>query len=260
MTTLNVGIITDVSPASRDATNKVLEALALKGDTRAFFFVLRIQRDLSLKAEDLERQAAAHAVKFDIIPVPSSRPLDQASLIVHKAYEHGVQALFIPETMTELIERLSTLKIPLEVVKVDRLPTVSDLMTEHIVSISPGQSVQEASAIMTQRDIGSLVVLDRGVGVGIITERDIVRLATQDGIPSRTLVRDIMSSPLIKVDVDAPVTEAMALFSKNRIKRLVVENMGETVGIVTVSDLLKLPSEMRQSFGESLRKKPKFFA
>ncbi len=258
MTTLNIGIITDCGPTSKNATDKVLEAVSLKGDTKVFFFLLRIQQDLTLKTADLEKRANAHAVSFEIIPIPSSRPLDQASLIVHKAYEHKVQALFIPETMTALVERLKTLKIPLEVVKVDHLPTVADLMTPHLISVSPLQSVQEASTIMTQRDIGSLVVLDKGRAVGIITERDIVMLATRDGIPSKTQVKEIMSSPIVTVEADAPITEAMALFSKNRIKRLVVEDLGETLGIITVSDLLKLPSEMRQSFGVSLRAEPKF--
>src|SRR5439155_429026 len=77
-------------------------------------------------------------------------------------------------------------------------------------------------------EIGSLVVVETGKPMGIVTERDIVtKVAAPDKQPSRVLVRDIMTSPVVVVHPHEEVAEAAKLMSQRKIRRLPVVQEGK---------------------------------
>lgn len=118
--------------------------------------------------------------------------------------------------------------------------TTRQLMKTDLATVSCGASVLEAAKLMRERRIGSVFVEQRGRIVGIVTETDIVRRVVADcHCPQTTLVRDIMSSPVIGIDEARPVTDAADLMDRNRTRHLAVMRSGNIVGVLSVRDLLR---------------------
>src|SRR5207245_1614481 len=89
-----------------------------------------------------------------------------------------------------------------------RIPVV-EIMTQTPVTIHGDATAKTAAGLMREKDIGSLVVVDTGKPMGIVTERDLVtKVAAEDKQPSRVLVRDIMTSPVVAVHPHEEVAEA----------------------------------------------------
>lgn len=115
-----------------------------------------------------------------------------------------------------------------------------DIMIKKVITISNDKTVQDAAIKMAEHEIGSLVVVSDGKPIGIVTERDLVRkVCTKDTVSSKILVSDIMSSPVISAEPDMPIETAVQRMFNNKIRRLVVIENENVVGIVTVSDLAK---------------------
>ena len=121
--------------------------------------------------------------------------------------------------------------------------TVGGMMTRTPVTIKPDSPVRKALQVMIRKDIGSLIVIEKGEPVGIITERDVtrrslhpVRVSTE--VYDRPVTR-LMSRPLITVPPNTPVWEAFEKMVTKRIRRLPVVEKGRLVGIVTERDLFK---------------------
>jgi len=121
-----------------------------------------------------------------------------------------------------------------------RIP-VLEIMTHKPVTIAAGATVVEAAKVMREKNIGSLVVVDRGTPTGIVTERDLVtKVAALDLQPSRVFVKDIMTSPVVAVPPHEEVAEAAKLMSQRKIRRLPVVEEGKLVGMVTENDIIRI--------------------
>ena len=117
---------------------------------------------------------------------------------------------------------------------------VRDFMTQDVKTVGIDAIIREAVQKMNKFAIGSVVVVDtkRRRPVGIVTERDILRLVEQYPAPLVLKVKQVMSQPLITTDYDTSIEEAAKLMVKNGIKRLPVVENGRLVGIVTSSDIM----------------------
>ena len=113
--------------------------------------------------------------------------------------------------------------------------------TEGVLSISPDSSVVEAINIMTQRNIGSLVVKQGEQMVGLLTDRHIVRALTRaGGNLSQSLVRDAMETKLIVGRLDDDVDSVRRQLTENHISHLpVVDDSGGVVGIISFYDVAR---------------------
>ncbi|MEM2772777.1 MAG: CBS domain-containing protein, partial [Nitrososphaerota archaeon] len=91
-----------------------------------------------------------------------------------------------------------------------------------------------------ERGIGAIFVESDGKVLGIVTERDIVRRVVANKLdPDKVKVSEIMSKPLIAIDPDASVEDALRAMFENKVRRLAVIKDKTLVGIVTISDLAK---------------------
>jgi acyl dehydratase/CBS domain-containing protein len=115
--------------------------------------------------------------------------------------------------------------------------TVSDVMDEAVTTIGPDASVLDAVGRLHGGDIGSVVVVDDGRVVGIVTESDVVAVVADGRDPASCPVEECMSAPVHTVPPDATIVEAARRLRDNRIKKLPVCAGGELVGIVTTTDL-----------------------
>jgi CBS domain-containing protein len=107
-------------------------------------------------------------------------------------------------------------------------------------SVRPDETVYSAIKKMGEKDIGSVLVMDRATLVGILTERDYARNVALKGRSSpQTLVSEIMSTQVATVGPDDTVEKSLALMTEKRVRYLPVVKEGAVVGIISIGDLVK---------------------
>ncbi len=126
---------------------------------------------------------------------------------------------------------------------------VKNWYAKDVVTIAPGASTKEAFALMKSLGIRHLVVVQEGVVMGIVTDRDLRRPKSADVFKSwdelyrlsdQFQVEDVMASPVVMVDLNADITEAAKLMVEHRIGALPVTDAHHGLaGIITETDLLK---------------------
>src|SRR4051794_12251642 len=106
-------------------------------------------------------------------------------------------------------------------------------------SIPPDKTVFEAIAMLAEKNIGALPVIENGKVIGIFSERDYARKVVLAGKSSKgTRVREIISTDVISVGPDASVEECMRLMTEHRIRHLPVCNDGNLIGFISIGDLV----------------------
>jgi CBS domain-containing protein len=106
------------------------------------------------------------------------------------------------------------------------------------VGIAPESTILDAAVVMERSGVGALAVIDGERLVGIVTDRDLVRRALAEDLPTDSRVDGVMSEPVVTIDADSDLHEAFGLFRVNAVRRLAVVRDGHFVGMVTVDDLL----------------------
>ena len=145
------------------------------------------------------------------------------------------------------------------------MPTVKDLMTKDVLTIDVSKTVIEAAALMSQNDVGDLVVMENNTPVGIVTERDFVRRVLAVGKSTSTKVSEVMSTPLRVIDPEAPIKEAARRMVHKGIRRLVVIKDNKLVGIITATDFARhlskktLSDDILEAIGRSHYPVPEVF-
>jgi CBS domain-containing protein len=127
---------------------------------------------------------------------------------------------------------------------------VSDILGQkgsNVLTIEATETVFDAIRRMVDGNVGALLVTEDGRLTGIVTERDYMRRVALEGRTEKeTLVREIMSSPLVYVTPDTTVEECMGVMTERRIRHLpVLGEHRETVGIISIGDVVKFQSDQQ---------------
>ena len=134
---------------------------------------------------------------------------------------------------------------------------VSDFMNRNVKTIKENETMRQACKLMYQGNIGSIVIIEKHttggeaetsdtnmkneMPIGIVTERDLARMV---GFSAKFFadmtVSEVMSKPLITINSDTSIKDAVALMEQKDIRRLpIVDNKGQMVGIITSKDIFK---------------------
>lgn len=109
-----------------------------------------------------------------------------------------------------------------------------------VAVIGAGASLAEVVAELVVRRIGALLVIDRDEIVGLVSERDVIRVLAAEGAAAlERRARDAMTTPVITISPHDSVTAAMELMTDRRIRHLPVVEDGRLVGVVSIGDLVK---------------------
>jgi CBS domain-containing protein len=120
---------------------------------------------------------------------------------------------------------------------------LSVLMATTLETIHSDASLLSAAQLMGEKRMGSLLTIEAGEIVGIVTERDLVRkgLAFCRDAGS-THVSAVMSSPLLGIDINRTIRDASKMMAEQGVRHLAVTENGKIVGVLSVRDLVKMVS------------------
>jgi len=134
---------------------------------------------------------------------------------------------------------------------------VQEVMTKNILKIDSNKTIYEACQEYSRNKVGSLIVMNKDMVVGIVTERDIIeRVILNKKNPTKTKVMDIMSKDIKTIHALAPLEKAAKLMNEYQIKKLPVILNNEIVGIITETDL----TETVEIFSDAIEELTQFYA
>jgi len=109
-----------------------------------------------------------------------------------------------------------------------------------IFSVEPKAAVLDAIRVMAEHHVGALLVMRGATLEGIVSERDYaLKMILRGRSAADTVVRDIMTSPVLTVSLDTSVQECMQLVTDRRVRHLPVVEGARVVGMVSIGDLVK---------------------
>ncbi len=111
---------------------------------------------------------------------------------------------------------------------------------DKIWSIAPQETAYKALQLMSEKNLGALLVIDKGKVVGVFTERDYARKVILKGKSSKTTpVSELMTKEVLYVDLGTSVEDCMALMTEKCVRHLPVMEKRQLIGVVTTGDVVK---------------------
>ena len=125
-----------------------------------------------------------------------------------------------------------------------------------IWTISKDQSVMQALILMSEKNIGAIIIVDNNdFPIGIFSERDYARKIVLKGKSSKnTLLDEVMTKELITVTRDYKIDQCMEIMNEKRIRHLPVLENKKIVGIISIGDVLKIMIKEQKELIDHLQK------
>lgn len=122
--------------------------------------------------------------------------------------------------------------------------SVRDVMSREYVGVTESDTVLGAVRLMDEDGVGCVVVLRGSEPVGIMTESDVLALVAEEGDPAETEVSEVMSQPVVSVEAEQKLSDAAGTMSREDIRRLLVTNDGELVGVLSERDVISASASL----------------
>ncbi len=117
--------------------------------------------------------------------------------------------------------------------------TIADVMTKSVISVDASMTINGAAKMMEDAKVGAVIVMENNTPVGIVTDRDLVKVVAH-AYDISTPVKQIMSSPLFSINSDESVRTAADLMHDRGIRKLPVLDGENVIGIITATDIVNL--------------------
>jgi CBS domain-containing protein len=135
--------------------------------------------------------------------------------------------------------------------------TIGTILTNkghEVVSITADAAVREAVALLAEKRIGALPVVEGAKVVGVMSERDVIYCLRSDGPAILDwAVAKVMTAPAITVATDGSVLGALSQMTRRRIRHLPVVEGGRLIGIVSIGDLVKYRMDRIEDEAQAMR-------
>ena len=113
-----------------------------------------------------------------------------------------------------------------------------DLMTSPAKTLSPANTLNDAADELARANVGSMPIVDGGILVGIVTDRDIVVKGLAQGHdPATTSVAEVATTGVVSVGPDADAAEVARVLAEHQIRRVPVVEDAQVVGIISQADV-----------------------
>jgi CBS domain-containing protein len=125
-----------------------------------------------------------------------------------------------------------------------RMKLLRDVAIRHLVTVDPTASLRRASEVMTDRGVGCAVVMENEQIAGIITERDILHAIAGKQNLDDTPVSEVMTKDVISGAPGWDLLRAVDTMTKGGFRHLLITEMNDPVGIVSLRDLMDSMAEL----------------
>jgi CBS domain-containing protein len=119
-----------------------------------------------------------------------------------------------------------------------------DVAIRHLVTVEPGNSLRRAAQAMDDRGVGCAVVIDKEKVAGIVTERDLLRAIAANQRVDDTAVEEVMTRNVVSGEPGWDILRAAKAMNDGGFRHLLVMEMDEPVGIVSLRDLMDSMAEL----------------
>ena len=126
------------------------------------------------------------------------------------------------------------------------IPTPRDIMTKDIITVGRHTPIYEAMELMANHDISGLPVVEEDMTlIGVLSEKDVIRLlGTEEGEQERT-VNEFMTQPALFFDEDESLLDICDFLKKNVFRRVPITSNGKLVGIISIRDVIEFILRLR---------------
>ena len=115
---------------------------------------------------------------------------------------------------------------------------IQDILARTLISVSNSTTALQIAKMMEQGGIGAIIVKENDAPKGIVTDRDFATKIAANNLSLDTTAEKIMSSPLITINHNEPISAAAERMSNKKIRKLAVTENGKIVGLITSTDLV----------------------
>lgn len=122
-----------------------------------------------------------------------------------------------------------------------------DVAIRHLVTVDPKSSLRRASQVMTERGVGCAVAVENEKVAGIITERDILHAVAHEQNVDETVVADVMTRGVVSGAPGWDIVKAVRTMTEGGFRHLLVMELDDPVGIVSLRDLMDAMADLVQS-------------
>ncbi len=207
-----------------------------------------IVRKVIAKGSDPTVTMVDHVMSSPILTIAAERSMLDAS---HMMENHHIRHLCVVEG-EEIVGIISVRDLVRSFVDAESGPVIeldgvyrplAVLMATKLATIRSEETVSAVAQLMTEKRIGSLLTVEAGELVGIVTESDLIRKGMASNREAgATRVGAVMSSPLLSIDVNRTIRDASKVMAERAVRHLAVMENGKVVGVLSIRDLVKMVS------------------
>ena len=120
------------------------------------------------------------------------------------------------------------------------IPTPSEIMTKDVITVKKTTPIYEAMELLAGHDISGLSVVDDDMAlIGVLSEKDVIRLLDTDEGETEKTVNDFMTQPALFFDVEENLLDICDFLKKNVFRRVPITCEGKLVGIISIRDVIE---------------------
>lgn len=126
-----------------------------------------------------------------------------------------------------------------------------DIAIRHLLTVDPTSSLRRAAEVMSDRGVGCAVAIEKEKVAGIITERDILHAVAQKQNVDETTVADVMTRDVVSGAPGWDLVKAVKTMTEGGFRHLLVMEMDDPIGIVSLRDLMDSMASMAELVQET---------